>query len=406
MFIFYVSEIPHEGETFKQFMNIKIILIPVELVTLDNDNNIPSMKISDICRFLEAKAPVAYQEDYDNAGLITGDPDMEFHRALLCLDVTPAVMEEAISQKCNLVISHHPFIFHGIKKLVQRTPETIILSSAIRNDIAIYAIHTNLDNIRDGLNAFILQKLRIKEYRILSPKRGLIEKLVTFCPKEHASAVRNALFAAGAGSIGDYDNCSFNSDGTGSFRASENANPFVGEKNVVHFEIEVRIEVVVPVYLEKKIVNALMSSHPYEEVAYDLFPLSNSVPRVGSGLVGQLPVAMQENDFFCLLRDTFNLPVIKHSPFRSKPVLKVALCTGSGSFLIGEALQNDADVFITSDLKYHDFFVPFDRLVLADIGHYESEHWVKEWLYAVLIEKFPNFAFLISGINTNPVKYF
>ncbi len=378
----------------------------MECITLNGISKILTMKIIEIVRFLETKAPSAYQENYDNAGLITGDPEMEFLRALLCLDMTPAVIDEAIEQHCNLIISHHPFIFHPVKKLIHGTPEAAILNSAIRNDIAIYAIHTNLDNIHDGLNSFLFKKLGINEYRILSPKRGLIEKLVTFCPDAHAVSVRNALFAAGAGNIGNYDGCSFNSEGTGSFRASQAANPFVGEKNVLHFEKEVRIEVVLPTYLEKSIVGALLSAHPYEEVAYDLFPLSNAMQQVGAGLIGQLPSPMPETDFFHLLRSSFSLPVIKHSPFRSKPVSRIALCTGSGSFLISEALQAAADVFITADLKYHDFFVPSDRLVLADIGHYESEHWVKEWLYAVLIEKFPNFAFLISGINTNPVQYF
>ncbi len=370
------------------------------------DLNYQQMKISEICRFLEEKAPLAYQEEFDNCGLLYGDPEMIFHKALLCLDLTPAVMEEAVSSQCNLVISHHPFIFKGIRKLNKGLPETAILQLAVLNNIAIYAIHTNLDNIREGLNAHLFKKLGIKNYRILSPRQGLIKKLVTFCPLDHAESVRNALFAAGAGSIGNYDNCSYNVEGSGTFRASENAHPFVGEIDTLHFEKEVRIEVVIQSFQEKAVVDALLSIHPYEEVAYDIYPLANSFPGAGSGLFGRLDHEFTENQFLEHLRKTFQLPLIRHTALMQKQVSTIALCTGSGSFLINEALRAGADIYITADLKYHDFFVPPGRILLADIGHYESEHWVKEWLYAALIEKFPNFAFLISEVNTNPVQYF
>jgi hypothetical protein len=247
--------------------------------------------------------------------------------------------------------------------------------------------------------------LGIKNYRILSPKSSLMVKLVTFCPVAQAEVVRNALFSAGAGNIGDYDCCSFNTEGSGTFRASVNANPFVGEINSLHFEKEIRIEVVMPASVERSVVHSLLSAHPYEEVAYDIYPLTNPLPHVGAGLIGTLDQEMTESAFLELLRNTFHLPVIRHTAFRSKPVSKVALCTGSGGFLIEDALASGADVFITADLKYHDFFIPANRMLLADIGHYESEQWVKEWLYAELIEKFPNFAFLISEVNTNPVQY-
>lgn len=364
------------------------------------------MKLSEICHYLESVAPLPHQESYDNSGLLVGDPEMECTGGLLTLDVTPAVMEEASRRGCNLVIAHHPFIFKGIKRLTAGMPETQILEYSFRRDIALYAIHTNLDNQLQGLNALLMKRLGIAAFRVLNPRAGLLEKLVTFCPVAHAEKVSQALFSAGAGLIGNYDSCSFSHPGTGTFRASEGANPFVGEKHVLHSEPEIRLEVILPTHKERQVVAALLNAHPYEEVAYDLYPLNNRMASVGSGLIGQLPLPMPEKDCLELIRTTLHVTHIRHSAFRGKPVERIALCTGSGSFIIQDALNAGADMLITADLKYHDFSIPDNRMMLADIGHYESEQWVKEWLHAVLIEKYPNFAFPISEVNTNPVHYF
>jgi dinuclear metal center YbgI/SA1388 family protein len=364
------------------------------------------MTIDEITNHLESLCPLSLQEDYDNCGLLLGDPKGEFHKALLCLDLTETVMTEAIQRQCNLIISHHPFIFRGLKKLTPGQPETAIISMAIRNNIAVYAIHTNLDNTLYGLNGWVFSKLGISAYRILSPKTAFLSKLAVFCPVDQSEKVRNALFAAGAGQIGHYDCCSYNVSGEGTFRASDKANPYVGEKNQVHVERETRIEVIFPTYLQGRVISALLSAHPYEEVAYDLYPLQNKFSQAGAGIIGQLDEPCSEVQFLDRVRKNLNIPVIRHSAFRSKLITTVALCTGSGSFLIPEAISANADAYLTADLKYHDFFDMEKRLLLADIGHYESEEGVKEWLYAALIEKFPNFAFLISDVNTNPVHYF
>jgi dinuclear metal center YbgI/SA1388 family protein len=369
-------------------------------------NKIFRMKIAEILRHLESLSPLSLQEQYDNSGLLLGNPGLEFQKALLCLDLTREVMDEAISNKCNLVISHHPFIFRGLKRLTQGQPETEIITLAIKNDIAVYAIHTNLDNTLDGLNALVLSKIGVAGCRILSPKKGLLIKLAVFCPVDHAENVRQALFDAGAGHIGNYDCCSFNLNGEGTFRASEKANPYVGEKNIIHIEQETRIEVVFPGYLESRILTALFETHPYEEVAYDLYPLLNSMSRAGAGVIGNLEEPCDEAEFLQRVKKSLNVPVIRHSPFLSRPVKTVAICTGSGSFLMPDAIRSQADVYLTADLKYHDFFGMENKMLLADIGHYESEQVVKEWLYAALIEKFPKFAFLISEVNTNPVHYY
>jgi len=363
------------------------------------------MKVQDICHYLEKIAPLSYQESYDNAGLLVGDPDSDVQQLLVCLDVTPAVMEEAIQKKCNLIIAHHPLIFKGLTRLISGDFISGMVSAAIKHDISIYAIHTNLDNTLEGINGLLLRKLGISSYKVLAPKKNLLSKLAVFCPVAHAETVRNALFHAGAGHIGNYDYCSFNVAGKGSFRASDQANPFIGEKNQLHFEEEIKIEVIFPDHLQAQIVNSLRQNHPYEEVAFDIYPLKNYFEKIGAGAVGDLPEEVQETEFLDRIKQTLEIPVIRHSEFRNLPVKRVAICSGAGSFLIHDAHFALADIFLCGDLKYHDFFLASNRMMLADIGHYESEQWVKEWLYAVLIEKFPNFAILISEINTNPVNY-
>jgi len=364
------------------------------------------MNIADIGNYLESLCPLSFREDYDNCGFLAGDPSREFEKALLCLDLTEEVMQEAVGKQCNLVISHHPFIFGGLKKLVPGQPETAIITLAIKNDIAVYAIHTNLDNTLHGLNARVCSRLGITGYRILAPRQDMLSKLVTFCPVAHAGKVRQALFEAGAGHIGNYDCCSYNVEGEGTFRALDGANPFVGEKDTLHVEKEIRMEVIFPGYLERRLLNALIASHPYEEVAFDVYPLKNEFAGVGAGLIGQLEQPMEQPQFLEHVKTILELPVIRHSDFHLRKIKTVALCTGSGSFLIPDAIISGADACLTADLKYHDFFKPGGRMLLADIGHYESEQWVKGWLYDTLIEKFPTFAFLISEVNTNPVNYF
>jgi len=364
------------------------------------------MTLKELCTFLELKAPLLFQEEYDNAGLLVGDPSMELTGALICLDITEEVVDEAIGKGYNLIISHHPLVFQGIKKLVHGTLEAILLSKVIKNDLAVYSVHTNLDNSLDGLNGLLMKKIGITKYQVMNPKKGLLSKLITYCPTDYAEKVRLALFEAGAGHIGNYDSCSFNAPGQGTFRSSENANPFVGEKNVLHFENEVRVEVVLPNHLRHQVISSLLKNHPYEEVAYDIYPLDNLYSKVGSGAVGELQKEWSGKNFLHHVKKSLDLEVIRHSKLYAHPIKRVAICSGSGSFLIHEALSSKVDALLTADLKYHDYFLAREHLLLIDIGHYESEHWVKEWLYDAIIEKFPNFACLISQINNNPIHYF
>jgi dinuclear metal center YbgI/SA1388 family protein len=364
------------------------------------------MKIKDITQFLETTAPLGLQESYDNAGLIVGDAQAECTGILTSLDVTEAVIQEAINKKCNLIVAHHPIIFKGLKKLNGKNYVERTVMMAIKNDVAIYAIHTNLDNVLEGVNQKIAEKLQLQNCKVLSPREGTLEKLVTFAPVDKAATVRNALFTAGAGTIGNYDQCSYNVEGTGTFRALEGSNPYVGQKGTQHEEEEVRIEVIFPSRLQSTVIEALKKAHPYEEVAFYVQSLKNTLETVGSGLVGELPSALSENELLQLLKSAFHVKVIRHTEFLNKPVKKIAVCGGSGFFLLPAAIASGAQVYITGDVKYHEFFDADKRILLADIGHYESEQFTIELLTKLLQEKFSNFAVQKTEINTNPVRYF
>jgi len=365
------------------------------------------MQISTIIGHLETLAPLSYQESYDNAGLLTGSGAWECTGILTTLDATEAVVAEAVERKCNLIVAHHPIVFSGLKKITGRNYVERTVIAAIKNDIAIYAIHTNLDNVvGEGVNGRIAQKLGILGGKPLLPRAGTLQKLYCFVPVDHLEGVRAAVFAAGAGTIGAYSEVSFTVEGLGGFTGGAGTQPFVGQPGIRHTEKEVRLEVILPAWLSRGVVDAMIAAHPYEEVAYDLVPLANTNSGVGSGLIGELGVGMEEGEFLGMLKNVFGLSVIRHTRLTGKPVKRVAVCGGAGSFLISNALAAGANFYITSDVKYHEFFDANDRLVIADIGHFESEQFTIDLLFEVLREKFRNFAILKSGIKTNPIYYY
>lgn len=363
------------------------------------------MLLKEITQHLESVAPLSLQEDYDNSGLIVGHPGMEIRSAIISLDCTEAVIDEAIEKGANLVISHHPIVFSGLKKFNGKTYIERVVMKAIRHDIAIYAIHTNLDNSKEGVNRKIADRLGLKDLQILAPKHGLLRKLVTFCPKDHADTVRNALFDAGAGSIGNYSECSFNSEGYGTFKGNDASNAFSGEKGIRHAEPEIRIEVILPKDKESRVIAALLQAHPYEEVAYDLFSLANANRETGSGMVGILDKPMKTNDFLLFLKERMGVACLKHTRVHSEEIRRVAFCGGSGSFLLKDAIDSKSDIYITSDYKYHQFFDAEDRIIIADIGHYESEQFTMELLLEIIQKKIPTFALCLTNAHTNPVHY-
>lgn len=364
------------------------------------------MRLNKILSALEQLAPKSFQEGYDNSGLIVGSKEAEVNKVLFCLDSTEDVVYEAIEKGVELIVAHHPIVFNGLKSLTGKNYIERTILKAIKNDIAIYAIHTNLDNVFSGVNKELANRIGLEHTQILSPKWELMKKLVFFCPTADAEKVRRAIFEAGAGHIGEYDCCAFQVEGEGSFRASDVANPHVGKKGELHYEKELRIETVVPKHLESQVVQAMIAAHPYEEVAYDLYDLAMSWNSVGSGMWGELPKAMPPTDFLNLLKEKLNVTCIRHTELLKDQIKTVALCGGSGSFLLNAAKAVKADVLVTADFKYHQFFDAEKDIIIADVGHYESEQFTPHLLCRYVEEKFDELECRITKVNTNPVKYF
>lgn len=362
--------------------------------------------INEVIQELEKLAPLAYQESYDNAGLLIGSGQTEVSGVLFTLDVTEKVVEEAIEKKCNLIVAHHPIIFKGLKKLNGNNYVERTVIKAIKNEIAIYAIHTNLDHVEKGVNWKIAQRLGLENVRVLAPKKNLLTKLAFFVPVKDTELVLEALFAAGAGKIGQYENCSFRAEGTGTFLPGELAHPVIGSSGKREEVEEHRVELMFPSHMQSKILSVLRQAHPYEEVAYYLTPLENENQEVGAGAVGEFPDTIDPDAFLKLLKEKMQLTVFKHTAATGSTIKRVAVCGGAGSFLLPDAIRAKADVFITSDYKYHEYFDAENKIMICDIGHYESEVFTKDLLYNYLSGKFSNFALCLSEVNTNPVQYF
>ncbi len=365
------------------------------------------MKISRIIQHLETLAPLAYQESYDNAGLIVGDANAELSNILCTLDCTEDVVNEAINKGCNLIVAHHPIVFSGLKKLIGKNYVQKTVISAIKNDIAIYAIHTNLDHVSCGVNAKICQKIGLNNPKILAPKRNILKKLTTFVPTKHKEIILHALSEAGAGNIGNYSHCSFTTIGEGTFMPNNKAKPHIGQANVIEKVAETRIEVIFEAYAENQILSALKKTHPYEEVAYYIHNLENENNEVGAGMIGEFAQPLSISDFLSHLKTSMELQIIKYTKLSDRKLIrKVAVCGGAGGFLLKNAIAAGADVFVTSDYKYHEFFDAEGKIMIADIGHYESEQFTKELLVELLTNKFPDIQSIQSNVNTNPVVIF
>ena len=363
------------------------------------------IKISAIVKAIEDYAPTSLQESWDNSGLLVGNPNHEIKSALITLDVTEAVIDDAILHGDGLIIAHHPLIFSGLKKITGKTETERVVIKAIQNNIAIYAAHTNIDVTQEGVSWRMAQKLGLKNIQTLIPQRGLLKKLVTYIPLDHVDTVRTAIFNAGAGHIGNYDSCGFSTKGEGSFKAGENTHPYKGEKGTLHFEKEVRFETIFPINLQNKIIQALLKAHPYEEVAFDIYPLENAHNNIGLGVVGDLTSAENSVQFLNRVKTVFDCKTIRHTNIHTESISRIALVGGAGSSFLDQAIASGADVFITGDFKYHQFFDAENRIIIADIGHYESEQFTKELFYEIVTNKFSKFALRLSEVKTNPINY-
>lgn len=382
-------------------------MFPKEFQFILPSSNNHAMQVQDVINVIEQFAPIVYQESYDNSGLQVGDASMEVSGVLLSLDITEAIVDDALARGCNMIVAHHPLLFSGLKKITGGDYVQRVVVKAIKNDIALYAAHTNLDNMRQGVSAKMAEKLSLKNTHILRSPKGTLLKLYTYAPIEAAKAVKDALLAAGAGAIGQYTECSFSTKGEGTFRASHAANPTIGVAGGARTQVEEqKIEVILPLHLQSNVLKALKEAHPYEEVAYELISLKNTHQDIGAGLVGELERPMEESYFMEWLKEKMQTNCIRHTALLHKPIQKIALCGGAGSFLLADAISAKADVFITGDYKYHQFFDADGKILIADIGHYESEQFTVELLSDIIKEKFPNFAVLLSKLSTNPVNYY
>ena len=363
------------------------------------------MIVKEVTTILEEFAPLNYAESFDNVGLLVGDKNTDVTGILVTLDTLEEVVEEAITKKCNLIVSFHPIIFKGLKKITGANYVERVVIKAIQHNIAIYSMHTALDNNQAGVNAKICEVLGLKNTKILIPQKDTIKKLTTYVPINAIETIKEALYNAGAGSIGNYSNCSFTTEGTGSYKANENANPVLGEVGKTHYEKEAQINITFSKSKEEKVLDALFKSHPYEEVAYEIITLENKNQNIGMGMVGELKAPAKEKDFLNFVKKQMSASGIRHSKFLGNNISKVAVLGGSGAFAINAAKQSGAQIFISSDIKYHEFYQAESKIVIADIGHYETEQFTKNLLVDYLTKKIPNFAIHLSESITNPIKY-
>ncbi len=362
------------------------------------------MKIKELINFIEARFPLDYQESYDNSGLLVGDENQEISKVLLSIDVDESVIEEAKQTGANLIISHHPIIFKPLYRLTGATFQERTVIEAIKSGIALYAAHTSLDAAFDGINKKIAERLGLQKLRLLDPLKGKLKKLVTFVPADYAAKVREAIFSAGAGVIGNYDSCSYNLEGTGTFRAGENTNPFVGEKGKLHFEPEIRIETIFPEHLTGKVIAKMLEAHPYEEPAYDIYPLENTYPKYGFGLIGEFEKPVSEEEFLDLLKNALKIKCLKHSPLQGKEIKQVGICSGACDFMTSKAIAKGLDAFISGEFKYSTYIMAKNQgILIAEAGHFETEILSVEIFYNLITKNFSNFAVEISKFQ-NPVN--
>ncbi len=359
----------------------------------------------DILNELEQLAPFSHQESYDNSGLLVGDRNRIVTGVLVALDCTEAIVEEAIQLGINTIVTHHPIIFNGLKRITGANYVERTVIKAIENQISLIAIHTNLDHQFNGVNRIISEKIGLKNLQILDPKAETLSKLIVFVPNSHAELIQTILSDAGAGKIGNYDSCLFSTTGVGQFRPLDGSKPAIGKINTIEFVEETKIEALIHSHLIPSTLEAIKKAHPYEEVAFDVVQLHNSDHQIGAGMVGELEQAVETIEFLKEIKRLFNCGVIKHTEIVSKEVKRIAVCGGSGSFLLSKAIQSKADVFITSDYKYHDFFDANQQIIIADIGHFESEQYTSACLVSQLNKKFTTFAVRLTNVSTNPINY-
>ncbi len=332
------------------------------------------MKVNDIHSILAAWAPKEIAWERDNVGLQVGDPEANVRGVLVCLDCTEQVILEARKQKADLIVSHHPLLFRAPKSITTADETGRAIRALIENKTNLYSAHTNLDFTAGGTSFAIAEALRLKNVEFLRKSYEVDKKIVTFVPRLHTQKVRNAMAEAGAGIIGNYDYCSFGIAGTGSFRGNSAANPAIGTKGKLESAEEIRLEMIGKQWNTEKIVKAMIAAHPYETVAYDIYPLQNASTEFGMGIIGTLKQPMGLSSFLQLVKKQLNARVLRRTTALNNVVQRIAACGGAGGELVDTAIAQHADVFITADVRYHDFHHATGKITLIDAGHFETEH--------------------------------
>ena len=364
------------------------------------------MTISEFIRQLSTKIRFSYAEDFDNVGLLCGRPEQELRGVLVCHDALESVVQEAIEKGCNCIVAFHPIIFSGLKSITGKSYVERAVMLALENKIAIIAVHTAWDNDFYGVNHGIAKALGLRHLQVLIPKKDALSQLRFFVPVEAAEQVRSAIFATGAGTIGQYADCSFNIHGTGTFLPLEKASPAYGEVGTWEQVSEMEVQILVENWQLPAAIQAMKDAHPYEEVAYYVTSLRNENHHAGLGQFGLLDEEMSAQEFLSECRAVFDVPVIRTSSHFTGRIRKVAVLGGSGASGISAAKKLGCDAYVSSDFKYHDFFQGDENFLLADVGHFESERFVSQQLADVISNILPTFAVLKSETKTNPVNYF
>ena len=363
------------------------------------------MIIEELTTFIEDKFPLSQQESYDNCGLIVGDPKKTVKKVLLALDCTEQVIKEAKLKKADVIITHHPLMFSSINKLTANDYEGSLIIKLIKSDIALYAVHTNLDNSINGINKYLALKLGLKNLQILVGKEKTFKKIITFVPKAYSQKVITALSAAKAGNIGLYSHCAFVTEGSGCFKPEKGAKPFLGELSKINQVEEVKLEMVFASENQKMIENSLKKAHPYEQPAFDIIELANPNPDIGAGIYGDLPAQINTAEFLKLVKTKLNLSYIRQSNSAKKFISKVAICSGAGFFVFEQAKRLNVDALVTSEIKHHEFLAAENNILLCDIDHHEGEIAAVNILDQIL-QKLENIDTLISKHNLSPAQIF
>lgn len=363
---------------------------------------------------LSQLAPAMLKMDYDNVGLQVGDSSSKVKKILVSLNITSEVAEEAVKKKCDLIVSHHPLIFRPLKNIRAGEGNSDIIIKLVRNNISYIACHTNFDSVKQGVSFLLAEKIGLKNPKVLVTskeirKSSYIEnyKLTVYVPKTHLFLLKKALAEAGAATIGEYDFCYFEQEGTGSFRPGIKATPHIGEKEKLSEITEIKLETIVPVRTVSSVIKALLQTHPYEEPAYDLYKLENDFQNYGLGAIGDLEKEVSMNEFLKIVTNKLKIDNVRFSrPENSKRIKRVAVMGGSGGDMWRKALSQGADAYLTAECDHHTFLDAKGKLFIVEATHQATEQFAVQGLTNYIKSKYANLEVVTSQEDCDPILYY